>query len=151
MPDSNEKPPVRPIFRKLAWVVAAISFFCALVAITGFMGEDRLSGTLVFLFCGFIFTTIALTGFWSTRSAKEVVTREAGSTNLIVAIICMLCFIQGVDEVVKANFVNRLLGWVQIVAGGVGMIAGMMVFLKQRKEAKQSSQQQPEVSNGRQH
>lgn len=63
MPESTEKPPARPFFRKLSWVIAAISFLCALVSVTGFMGADnRLFGTLIFLFCGFIFTTICPDG-----------------------------------------------------------------------------------------
>lgn len=55
----------------------------------------------------------------------------------MLAMLCLLFFLQGLDEVIKPNFVSRLLGWVQIVAGGVGMIAGVMAFLQQRKQAKQ--------------
>lgn len=138
MPESNEKPPARPIFRKLSWVIAAVNFLMALVAVTGFMGDDnRFWMTLIFLFCGLVFTTIALTGYWSAPAAKEAVTGASGSPNLILAIICMLFFVQGIDEVVKPNFVNRLLGGLQIVTGSVGMIAGVMAYLQQRKQAKQ--------------
>ena len=136
MPDSNQKPPARPIFRKLSWVIAAISLFCALVAMTGFMGDDRLFGTLMFLFCGFLFTTIALTGHWSMPAAKEV-SRLPGSVNLLLAMMCLLFFLQGVDEVMNSSFLKRLLGGLMVIAGGVGAIANLMVFLKQRKQAKQ--------------
>jgi hypothetical protein len=92
---------------------------------------------LIFLFCGFIFTTIALTGYWSVSAVKEATTRSSGQTNLILAIICLLFFVQGLDEVIKPNFVNRLLGGFQIVACGIGVIAGLMAYLQQRKQAKQ--------------
>ena len=148
MPDSNEKPPARPLFRKLAWVIAAISFLCALVSVTGFMGDDdRLFGTLLFLFCGFVFVTIALTGYWSVHAAKEAATGLSGHTNLMLAMLCLLFFSQGLSEVIKPNFVSRLLGWVQIVAGGVGVIAGLVAFLAQRRQDKQRNQQETDESN----
>ena len=140
-PQDKTKPPARPVFRKLAWVIAAISFFCALVSLTGLMGDDdRLFGALIFLFCGFLFTTIALTGRWSVCAAKEATTRLTVQTNLLLAMICLLFFAQGLGEVIKPSFLNRLLGGVQIVAGGIGMLSGLVAFLQQRKHDKQKEQ-----------
>ena len=136
-PQGNAKPPARPIFRKLAWVIAAVSFLMTLVSVTGLMGaDDRVSSTLAFLFCGFMFTTIALTGRWSVCAAKEATTRWPGQINLMLALICLLFFAQGLGEVIKPSLFHRLLGWVQIIAGGVGVIAGLVAFLQQRRQDK---------------
>jgi len=103
--------------------------------------DDRLFETLIFLFCGFLFMTIALTGYWSVHAAKEAAKGVSGHTNLMLALICLLFFAQGMGEVIKSNIWHRLLGGGQIVAGGVGMISGLMAFLKQRKQDKKKTRQ----------
>ena len=131
MPDSNEKPPVRPIFRKLAWIPAVVSFLCALVAVTGFMGADnRLWMMLIFLFCGLVFMTIALMG-------GTPVSAGAATVNLVIGMICLLALIGGLEQLNDPSFVKRLLGGFVVITGAAGVIANLMAYRDHRKQAKQ--------------
>jgi hypothetical protein len=130
---NETRPPVRPVFRKLSWLIAAVGFLMALVAVTGFCGrEDRLSMTLIFLFIGFVFTTIALKGYVTPPGSQ--VNKKAIQTNLVLAAFCLLCFVQGVESVLKPDFVHRLLGWITVVFGGIGIIASIVAILAERRK-----------------
>ena len=61
----------------------------------------------------------------------------AAMTNLILAMLCLLSFLQGVGEVMNPNYMKRLLGGMMVVAGDVGVIANLIAYRRQRKQAKQ--------------
>ena len=45
-------------------------------------------------------------------------------------------FVQGLEEVIKPSLWHRLLGWISVVAGGIGMISSLMAFLAERRQNK---------------
>lgn len=63
---NDEKPPVRPAFRKLAGGVAVVCFILA--AVLGIArSEDGLFAPGVCLFVGAVMAVIAVTGSWPPR------------------------------------------------------------------------------------
>lgn len=131
MSETNDRTVARPIFRKLAWIPAGVSFFMTLVAVTGFLGADnRLWATLLFLFTGLVFMTIALMGGMSGGI-------PAAGTNLVMGMFCLLILLSGLDEVMNPNFVKRFLGGLMVISGSVGVIANLMAYRQQRNQDKQ--------------
>jgi len=69
MSTDDNKRPARPVYRKLAIGVAVVSFVMAIVSALGLLAAGaKLFWTIVFLFVGFVFSTIAATGHWPPRS-----------------------------------------------------------------------------------
>jgi hypothetical protein len=69
MATTGERPPARPLFRKLALGMAVVCVLLA--AVFGFAPvEDRLLGVGICLFLGFVMFTIGRTGFWPPRPER---------------------------------------------------------------------------------
>ncbi len=63
---NDEKPKARPLFRRLAAVVAIFCFIFA--AVSGlFMTDGKWLGVGIGLFVGFVMATIAVTGYWPSK------------------------------------------------------------------------------------
>jgi hypothetical protein len=66
MASTGERPPARPLFRKLAVGMAVVCFILA--AVFGIVpDENKLLGVLVCLFVGFVTSVIGTTGYWPPR------------------------------------------------------------------------------------
>ena len=63
---SDSSPPARPIFRKLAIVIAILSFLLA-AAFGIFQSEDGWFPPVICLFVGFMMSVIGATGYWPPR------------------------------------------------------------------------------------
>jgi hypothetical protein len=72
MPAVKEKPPARPVFRKLALGTALVCFVLALVAwiVAPADGGDSLFGVWVCVFVGMVMVSIAATGYWPPRRRR---------------------------------------------------------------------------------
>ena len=137
----GEKPPARPIYRKLALGLAVISLLLAIVAATGLMGDGMdIYGMGLFLFLGYMFWIIARTGYWPPRHppADNPQAAAAARTYGWTAVFCLVICLMGVQGLVhpgKVNgFVERMLNWAMLVTGGIGTVANLWAFLRQRKK-----------------
>jgi len=63
MPVRDEKPPARPVFRKLAIGVAVVCFILAVVFVFAPI-EEKAFPVVVYLFVGFVMAVLGLTGHW---------------------------------------------------------------------------------------
>lgn len=62
-----EKPPARPVFRKLAIAVAIVCFLLAVVFGLLAPFEEKLLGMVVCVFVGMVMMAIGITGYWPPR------------------------------------------------------------------------------------
>jgi hypothetical protein len=67
MPDSTEKPPARPVFRKIAYVVAVACLLLAVVFCIVPTTEQKSFTVGVCLFVGLVMATIGATGHWPPK------------------------------------------------------------------------------------
>ena len=66
---NGEKPPARPIFRRLAVGLAIACFILAGVFVI-LVPEEGWMGPGVCVFIGFVMSTIAATGYWPPRHSR---------------------------------------------------------------------------------
>ena len=63
--------PARPVFRRLATVMAVVCYIIA--ALFGlFLKDGKLFFVAIALFVGFVMSTIALTGYWPPRKSDGI-------------------------------------------------------------------------------
>jgi hypothetical protein len=69
---ADQKPGgARPVYRYMAGGVAAFCFVAAAVyGLVPGWGADRTVGVVVFLFIGFMMTTVAATGYWPANRKR---------------------------------------------------------------------------------
>jgi len=137
-PQGETKPPARPVYRKMAWVMAAVGYVMAVVAGLGLPDkEGRLSGVVMFLFFGYVFTTIAMTGYWPLR--KPVVPRSEPSTRnyIFLAFICRVFCVTAADELRFAaahGVMHRLMNLITLFFGSIGFVSSLWVLWRGRRK-----------------
>jgi len=141
MTETDSKPPARSIFRKLAAVIAAISFLMAIVGGLGLIDKDgRLFHAMSFLFVGFMFSTIAIQGCWPPRPKQDGKPVDLSSTPqvfLTLVIMCFMILLMGIGGLISAKphgFVARMLDGAMVFFGGIGIISGSVAFLQARRK-----------------
>lgn len=142
-PQNETKPPARAGYRKMAWVVAIVSYLMAVVAGTGLMEkEGRLTGVAIFLFNGYIFTTIAMTGYWPFRRPTATQPEPARRNHIFLAVACLTFCAFGLDGLLSAaghSIFRWLTNLATVVFGAIGFLASLWVLWRQRRGAEGSS------------